>query len=261
MMDLPVSPQTKMSAEQHNAWQAMKDLLTDVDQADARYDRLVDSEGGRVISTDIARHLDQRYDRATKGTPRDIVPGDDLAWRYAHDRLARELDKGGKGKLFRMMAGGWAAGKTHAVQHLPDKPDLVWDGTLSKSRWAATYIDFALKQKWKVEIVYIYRNLELALYGAIQRAEEVGRSVPLNELPASHRSSQQSVLELSLNYAGTTGVSFLYVHNLGRKGAMAEPLKIVRNELELHGPLHYLDRHESYYRKASTYLHAKNYSA
>ncbi len=208
-MKLPDKPDSKLTAEQRRAWEKFRDLLEDPVEADRRYDGLDDSRNGAVISTDIARYLDTRYAKnPTKGKLRDIVPGDDLAWRYAHDRLARELGKGGDGKLFRMMAGGWAAGKTHAVQHLPDKPDLVWDGTLSDSRWAAAYIDFALDQKWKVEIVYIYRNLELALYGAIQRAEEVGRAVPLDELPASHRDSQQSVLELSLNYAGTKGVSF-----------------------------------------------------
>lgn len=251
-----------MTQEQRKAWEAMKELLLDIELADAQYDSQEDADGGKVISTDIARHLDSRYaKKPKKGELRDLVPSWDLAWRYSEDRLERELAQGGKGKLFRLMAGGWAAGKTHAIRHLKTKPDLVWDGTLSDPVKAAQYIEFARSNSWKVEIVYIYRNLELAMYGAIERRLEVGRAVPLNELPKSHREAQQSILELSINYAVESDVSFLYIHNLGKKGAIADPLKIERKELELHGALHYLERHEQYYQTASGHLLAEDKSA
>jgi hypothetical protein len=242
---LPRKPSPDFSKPQRKAWEQMLLLLQDQKRADESYNNLEDSENGKIISTDIARYLDKQYaQEPAQGKLRDIQPGWDLAWCYAEDRLQRELAQSGKGKLFRLMAGGWAAGKTHAIRHLPNKPDLVWDGTLRDPLWAARVIEFALKSHWRVEIVYIYRNLELSLYGAIQRVAESGRQVPLEELPKSHQDAQQSILELSLNYAGTDDVSFLYIHNLGKKGAIAKPLKIDLKELELHGPLHYLDRHE-----------------
>lgn len=152
------------------------------------------------------------------------------------------------------MAGGWAAGKTHALRHETLKPDLVWDGTLSKPVWAASMIEIALHQGWQVEVVYIYRNLELAFYGAIERQKDEGRSVPLKELPKVHRAVQQSILELIPVYGRRSGVTFLFLHNLGKKGAMADPLQIELKELEPYGALHYLDKHEHYYEKAADHL-------
>lgn len=261
-MNLPNEPHKKLTSKQYKAWKAMRALLSDnLDAADKQYDAFEESENGKVISTDIARYLDKEYAKDPKGKLRDIEPGWELAWRYAENRLIYELVEGGKGKIFRMMAGGWAAGKTHAIRHLKSEPDLVWDGTLSRSTWAASIIELALKREWKVEIVYIYRNLELAMYGALEREKEERRSVPLKDLPKTHLEAQQSILELSLTYAGKPGVSFLYIHNLGRKDAIAEPLEIKRKELESRGALRYLKKHEQYYRTASKHLLTEDHSA
>lgn len=132
MLVLPEAPQKKLSAEQQAAWGKMRDLLGNLPEADRRYDDIPDAEGGRVISTDLARMLDSRYAKDPgPGKLRDIIPGWDLAWRYAQDRFERELRGRSKRRRVRFMAGGWAAGKTHAVENQPsNKPDLTWDGTL-----------------------------------------------------------------------------------------------------------------------------------
>jgi Zeta toxin len=134
------------------------------------------------------------------------------------------------------------------------KPDLTWDGTLKDTEWAAAMIDLAVKHEWEVEIAYIYRNLELALYGAVERRKKEGRAVPLDQLPATHRTAQQAVLNLSLLYSGRSKISFLFLHNLGKKGAFSDPLKIEIKELEVNGALHYLRRHEDYYSQAASHL-------
>lgn len=256
MLDLPSKPHTKLNSAQHAAWEKMRALLEDPVEADRRYDFLSDSERGRVISTDIARMLDRGYAKdPLSGKLRDIVPSWDLAWRYAQDRFERELLARGKRKRVRFMAGGWAAGKTHAVKNLPsDKPDLTWDGTLGDIEWAAAMIDLAQREDWEVEIAYIYRNLELALYGAVERREKEGRAIPLEKLAANHREVQQAVLNLSLLYSGGPKISFLFLHNLGKKGALSDPLNIEIKELEVNGALHYLRRHEHYYAKAARHL-------
>lgn len=238
------------------AWKEMRLLLESTSEADRRYDNLPDAEGGRVISTDLARMLDSRYaKRPPLGKLRDIGPGWDLAWRYAQDRFERELGARGKRRRVRFMAGGWAAGKTHAVENQPsDKPDLTWDGTLKDIDWAAAMIDLAVIEGWEVEVAYIYRNLELALYGAVERRMKEGRSVPLDRLAANHREVQQAVLNLNLLYSGDPMISFLFLHNLGKSGVLSDPLEIEIKELELNGPLHYLQRHEEYYAKAAKHL-------
>jgi hypothetical protein len=256
LLDLPNKPHKKLSTEQLAAWKKMRALLENPSELDRQYDGLYDAEGGRVISTDLARMLDSRYAKnPAPGKLRDIEPGWDLAWRYAQDRFERELSAREKRRRVRFMAGGWAAGKTHAVENQPsNKPDLTWDGTLKEIDWAAAMIDLAMKNEWEVEIAYIYRNLELAFYGALERRKKEGRAVPLDQLAANHREVQQAVLSLNLLYSGNPKISFLFLHNLGKKGVLSDPLKIEIKELEVNGALHYLLRHEEYYAKVAKHL-------
>jgi len=256
MLVLPKAPHKKLTAEQQKAFEAMRALLQDIDRADRRYDELEHSHSGRIISTDIARHLDARYAKEPKkDQERDIEPGWDLAWRYAQNRLVREIENRESRKRLRLMSGGWGAGKTFALRHEPTvTPCLIWDGTLGDLTWAVEMIDLALRHQWKVEVAYVYRDIELALYGAVQRKREVGRAVPLKELPGNHRTVQQTILSLTDLYQRDPSVSFLYLHNLGVAGIEAGTPDIGIIDLERNGALHYLPRHEHYYSHAAENL-------
>ncbi|MES2706797.1 MAG: zeta toxin family protein [Verrucomicrobiota bacterium] len=249
---LPGHPDKSLSKVQQAAWRAFRTLLMDPDGPDRIYNQLPESKNGRIISTDIARHLDARYHSTPPGKPRDLAPGDDLAWRYSHDRLDREIRNRGHRKLIRFMAGGWAAGKTHALENQSTIPDLIWDGTLKDSLWAAEMMDLALANGWLIEIAYVYRDLELAFYGAMERAASEGRSVPLELLPSIHRAVQKSIAVLLDLYQTTTGVSFLLLHNIGIKKIRMEALKFSQGDLEPYGALHYSAAHESYYIQAAS---------
>lgn len=250
-MKLPDKPESKLNRDQRKAWKAMHTLLQDTTQSDKKYDVLPESKNGRIISTDISRFLDERYATTPSGQERDIKPSWDLAWRYAHDRFQRELGKRGKRKIVRFMAGGWAAGKTHALEnHQP--PDLTWDGTLGDLAWAVEMIDFALKHQWKVEIAYVFRDIELAFYGSVERGKEEGRFVPLKSLPKSHGDAQRSVRDLAILYAEEQDVSFIMMHNLGTKNVPCEPKKLETLDLAPSGALHYSSAYESYYTEIAT---------
>lgn len=253
-MNLPDLPDAKFTAVQIKAWAAMRQLLLDPTESDRRYDLLVESAEGRIISTDLARFLDDRYAKPPHfGRQRDIQPGWDLAWRYAQDRLAREIQARGKRKVVRLMAGGWAAGKTHALEKRPT-PDLAWDGTLRVTQWSAEMIDLALIYGWKVEVDYVFRDLELAFYGAVKRGRTEGRMVPLADLPKTHRAVQQSILDLTTLYAAESRVSFVLLHNLGTESIHCEPLKLSRDDLASSGGLHYSSAHERYYFQAAPHI-------
>ena len=127
-------------------------------------------------------------------------------------------------------------------------------GTLGELRWAVEMVDRALGNNWRVEVAYVYRDLELALYGAVQRKREVGRGVPLDELPGNHRTVQQTILQLTELYQANSSVSFLYLHNLGTKEVEAGTPQIGLIDLEQHGALHSLPRHERYYSEAAEAL-------
>ncbi|HEV7405440.1 MAG TPA: hypothetical protein VGO11_21025, partial [Chthoniobacteraceae bacterium] len=138
-----------MTAEQLAARNAFATLLEDPAGADGIYDAWPDSHGGQVNSTDLARFLEIRYRDTPAGQLRDLEPGWDRAWRYAQDRLRREVVHRHGRQVINFMAGGWGAGKTHALQGAALQ-DLAWDGTLKDSSWARKMIDLALAHGWRV---------------------------------------------------------------------------------------------------------------
>jgi hypothetical protein len=233
-------------------------LLQDPAEADRIYNHeLPESMGGRIISTDISRFLDKRYRNTPEGRPRDLLPGWDLAWRYAQDRFKREISNRGGRTLVRFMAGGWGAGKTHALKHAK-LPDLAWDGTLKDTPWARRMIDLALTNRWHIEVAYVFRDIELALYGAFERALEEGRSVPIEELPTNHAEVQRSILRLILRYREEPRLSFVLFHNLGARRLRGKSLTLQPGDLAHGGPLHYTARYEDYYGKAARQIQALN---
>jgi hypothetical protein len=201
--------------------------------------------------------MDARYRDVPLGRPRDPLPGWDLAWRYAQDRFKRELNRRGRRKVVRFMAGGWGAGKTHALEREPI-PDLAWDGTLRDPSWAQGMINLALGNGWQVDVAYIYRDIELALYGAVERARKEGRSVPLSELPGVHRAVQISMLSLIGKFRKRNEVSFTLLHNTGSEYVRGQALVFLDPELAEGGALHYSERHESYYTQIAREIEARN---
>jgi hypothetical protein len=155
------------------------------------------------------------------------------------------------------MAGGWGAGKTHALKHAR-LPDLAWDGTLKDTPWARKIIDLALTNGWRVEVAYVFRDIELALYGALERALEEGRSVPIEELPTNHAEVQRSILRLIRRYREEPRLSFFLFHNLGARRLRGESLTLQPRDLAPGGPLHYTRRYEDYYGEAARQIQALN---
>lgn len=247
----------RLSKEQQAAQKALIALLADPAEADRRYNDLADSHGGRIVSTDLARFLDARYRDTPAGKPRDLAPSWDYAFGYAQSRFERELRSRGRRRVVQFMAGGWGAGKTHALERAA-MPDLAWDGTLKDPKWARKMIDLALDHGWQVDIAYVFRDIELALYGAIERAKEEGRSVPLHELPKNHRAVQLSISTLLRRYRRDLRVSFTLLHNTGAKGVEGTTLVIPETELAPKGALHYSQRYEDYYGEAASQIEALN---
>lgn len=236
---------------------AFEALIADQARADAAYDALSATDGGKIISTDLVRELDARYAATPRGKKRDLAPSWEMAWVYAHDRFHRELSKGGRGKLVRFMAGGWAAGKTRIVENLrcngSAAANLTWDGTLKDRDWAEAQIRFALQKEWSVDVVYVHRNIELALYGAIERGMAEGRYVPLDKLPGNHRAVQTTIREL-IDALGAD-VSFQLFHNTGSANLAGVALTFSKDALAPDGALHYSSNYENYYQSAAGEIH------
>jgi hypothetical protein len=248
-----------LTKEQEAAKNALAMLLADLPRADDGYDSLPDSRGGRILSTDLARFLDTRYRNSPAGQPRDLIPGWDLAWRYAQGRLRRQLIARGRRRIVEFMAGGWGAGKTHALERAGRAmPDIAWDGTLSAFAWARDMIELALVNGWRVSIVYVYRDIELALYGAVARGRSEGRSVPLEELAANHRAVQRSIRRLLRRYRSNMRISVECLHNFGSENIRGNATLFHDRELAPGGALHYSGNHEAYYAEAAREIEALN---
>lgn len=226
----------KLSLEQQIRRLRFQALIADPVAADLEYDAIPETQGGRIISTDLARFLDAGYRVHLPGTLRDLLPSWDDAWRHAQDRLVREIRRRKGRKMLRLMAGGWAAGKTHALQRAP-AADLSWDGTLADTDWAAGVIELALSQGWQVHLAYVQRPVELACWGALHRGVEEGRMVPLVKLPQAHASAQRSVLQLAKAFTGKIATLMLY--NAGTTANPLLPQEMTIGDVAPGGRLHY----------------------
>lgn len=250
------------TAAQRRAKATFEALLADASRADAAYNALGGSDAGRVISTDLVRELDVAYQNWSSGSgPRDLAPSWSKAWVYAQDRFLRELARVRENEIVRFMAGGWAAGKTRVVKHLSSRSSatgvkLTWDGTLKDTPWARRQIRTALRQGARVEIVYVHRNIELALYGAVDRARQEGRAVPLADLPGNHRAVQLAIRSLIRSFGDNANVSFSLFHNVGTSGLARIPMAFGEDELAPSGALHYRTSHEQYYTQATKEIEA-----
>ena len=119
-------------------------------------------------------------------------------------------------------------------------------------------IDLALKNDWYVEVAYVFRDIELALYGALERSIEEGRSVPIEELPRNHGQVQRSILRLIRRYRTEARLSFFLVHNLGATRIQGASLNLRPADLAPKGSLHYTRRYEEYYGEAARQIQALN---
>jgi len=236
------------------------ELIKNPAEADARYDRLPQTRGGSIISTDLARHLDPVYDQDSKAKGRqcDLAPSWNHAWRYAQGRLEREIAQRGKRRMLRLMSGGWGSGKTFALERLKPndtQADLVWDGTLGDIKWARATIKKALVAGWRIMIFHVHRNVELALYGAIQRQKGEGRAVPLARLPGNHRQVQQVVKRLHTQFASHGSMLFILVHNTGTQEVPGNSLPLSLESIDSRGALHYSSKYESYHAQVAEEIH------
>ena len=119
---------------------------------------------GNVISTDSARSMWHEYEKN---------PGEmSFAVQYPAMALAKEVwqrelaatPKPDGSVLF--LAGGAGAGKTHALNNVPEvaalaaKADLVYDSTMGNYQFAVERLQQALDSGRKAVIVYVFRPLE-----------------------------------------------------------------------------------------------------
>lgn len=208
--------------------------LRPVGELIAEYSKLEDSEGGKVLNTDVARELSPEYLRDRSGFARAVhEPMSGLIKRIYAQKLA-EPPKPGEEPVVLFTAGGTGAGKTSglagepALAALKEQAQIVYDTNMNGYTSAKAKIDQALEAGKEVVITHVYREpVEALVKGALSRAMKQvakygsGRSVPLAEHAKTHTGSIETVLQLAREYAGDERVQFRVLDNSRGRGKQA----------------------------------------
>lgn len=212
-----------------------------------------DSDGGKVLNTDIARELSDDYlsDRTRSAAVHE--PASEFIKRVYAERLDRPAPEDGVSDGSVMFtAGGTGAGKTTSLTASPAaaeayrRADIVYDTNMNKFDSADQKVQQALDAGRKVKIVYTYRDPADALVnGALPRAERqakefgTGRTVPLAEHVKTHVGAYDVMQRLAEKYRGNEDFKIIAVDNsFGRGGAIERPLaELPPIGADIHGDL------------------------
>ncbi len=199
--------QMGLTEEEKQVAEELRKIFDEPD-ADAKYDKLPDSMGGKILNADIARELSPRYQSVsdrTRFTRATYEPARD----YVYARFMRELKK--KEGLVIILAGGAASGKTTSIQGTLQGADLVFDSNCADISKAKRVIDAAVGHGWSVVVVYIHRNFRIAVESMLKRAILTGRSIPLRceqgfNFAELHFHAQRTFVELDRVYSKSKSV-------------------------------------------------------
>lgn len=108
-------------------------------------------------------------------------------------------------------AGGNGAGKTTAGL----RGDVIMDTTLSNPEHSTMLIQRALDAGKRVQVIYVFRPIQEALAGVLERARTEGRVVSIQTLINTHEGAATTVSQLYNRYADHPNVNFEFVDNSG----------------------------------------------
>ena len=225
---LKITPAESLPAE-HRAVESafIERLEKDPDAAVAAYAKLPDSEGGKILNTDVARELDPAYAKSNESratlAPAVHEPASALVKEIYRRKLA-EPDPNGL-NIVTFTAGGAGAGKTSGIAGVPtaraivDASQIVYDTNLNNFKSATEKIDQALAAGKEVKIMYVARDpVDALVSGALPRAMHRGRTVLLSEHLKTHVGSAEAIQKIAEKYAGDDRVQVLYIDNTRDRG-------------------------------------------
>ena len=203
-------------------------LNSDIDGAIEQYRNLPDSDGGRIINTDVARELSPDYvaDRTLSAAVHEPASA------FTKEHYARSLAEESKPGQFNEVlftGGGTGAGKSTALEDaLLEKSvgaQIIYDTNLAGFPSSMKKMDEALAAGKDVTIAYVYRHpIEALTGGALTRAVRqekefgTGRTVPVNVHVNTHVRSIETAKDLAKHYDGNPKVDIRVIDNTGGKG-------------------------------------------
>ena len=211
-------------------------ITRNFDQAVKEYDQLGDSEGGKVLSTDVARELSPDYMRDRSKSNPVHEPASYFITKLWAERLAEPIPPGTEPYVL-FTGGGAGSGETSGLAQVnaevSEKASLIYDTNMGDARKAIKKIDEALAAKEppggrEVKIAYVYRDVTDALVnGGLSRAMSQfkkhgsGRTVPLEVFVRTHVDSNNAIRDVAHHYADDSRVDIGLIDNSKGRGNAA----------------------------------------
>lgn len=226
-----------------------KILTAPPEEADAAYNAVPETHGGKVLGTDLAREVLPEYN-TPEGRARYTGITTTTASQYSKDRLWREIHHRGDREGLLFTAGGPASGKSTVVNDkLIKSNDLIYDGTLRDTDWAIKNLEAASTNGWKSAVVSVQRPIRLAAISTIQRALIEGRAFALSDLPLAHYSAQKSAIKIAKHFSNDPHVDVRFYLNNGITRE-TPPIHITLEQVDSGGKYSYDNYNESGKRKS-----------
>jgi hypothetical protein len=240
-----VSSKDSVSTKSHA--QVSKDYFANKEKATADYQAHTMKEFGvdrpNIVSADSAKFIVN----GGKMKPEHSVPYHEEASKFSKDYYKQLLaDPATKDQPVMFTGGGSGAGKTHALvksegDHLNQHAAIV-DTNLTDVPGSIKKIDQARTTGRPVNITYVYRDpVEAFRKGVLPRAENTGRTVPVDIHTGTHVGSLDTIQKLADHYKDDPSVNIHVIHN-GPHGPEQVPLDFLKdkgyNEGELKKVLH-----------------------
>ena len=226
-------------ATPEEAGRAMAAFVQEHDAADAAYNKIPESQGGKIVNTDLARELMPEYaDKNTRAEYQSATSGP--AREYARDRILRDLERtperaDGEPRRLLVTAGGAGSGKTTTLKGMINAADLVFDSQLRSAERAAELIEAAKAKGWRVMVSYVGRPIREAVRGAVDRATTELRSV--TDIAGKHAEARRAMVELAARYKDDPSVEIRWFDNA--EGSPNRGESVPREDLARRGLLDY----------------------
>lgn len=194
-------------------------LIDDYPSLISEYANLKETEGGRILNTDLARELSPEY-RADRSLSANVhEPASAFIKKIYADKLAQPTPAGTNPSVV-FTAGGTGAGKStainsvKAISDVANDAEMVYDTNMNGFESAKKKIDQALDSKRLVHVFYTYRDpVEALVNGALPRAMRMGRTVPLSEHLKTHVGARDAIEQLIDHYDGNDRVRVSVIDN------------------------------------------------
>jgi hypothetical protein len=189
------------------------------------YSNLPDTEGGKILNTDIARELSPEYREDRTRAAEIHEPASKFTKSLYLHKLAQSTPENHEPRVL-FTAGGAGAGKSTALENVKalsskaKRSEMIYDTNMDKLDSAEQKIQQALDAKRKAMIMYTYRDpVDALVNGALKRANSMekkhgsGRTVPLSTHLKTHVGARETIQALHEKYRDHPDVEIRAIDN------------------------------------------------